>query len=76
LDEPCGNCDNCGSGKSLLTVPEEPFPLKARVHHDEWGDGIVLAVRSSRITVLFENVGEKTLSLDHVLSRGNLRRTV
>jgi ATP-dependent DNA helicase RecQ len=33
------------------------------VRHAEWGNGAVMSVESDRLTVLFDEVGYKTLSL-------------
>ncbi|MFJ8648765.1 hypothetical protein ACIRNI_21915 [Streptomyces sp. NPDC093546] len=40
-----------------------PFPTGARVRHQEWGDGTVLNEETDRITVLFDTMGYRTLSL-------------
>ncbi|MER7520508.1 RecQ family ATP-dependent DNA helicase [Streptomyces sp. NPDC126499] len=40
-----------------------PFPAGARVRHPEWGDGTVLSEEDDRITVLFDTMGYRTLSL-------------
>jgi len=37
-----------------------------RVEHDEWGPGVVMRCEPDRVTVLFEQVGYKTLKLDAV----------
>ncbi|GAA2926964.1 ATP-dependent DNA helicase RecQ [Streptomyces enissocaesilis] len=39
------------------------FPTGARVRHSAWGDGMVLAEEDDRITVLFDSMGYRTLSL-------------
>ncbi|MGW0560665.1 RecQ family ATP-dependent DNA helicase [Streptomyces sp. NPDC003016] len=39
------------------------FPTGTRVRHSEWGDGMVLAEEGDRITVLFDSMGYRTLSL-------------
>ncbi|MGW0550397.1 RecQ family ATP-dependent DNA helicase [Streptomyces altiplanensis] len=39
------------------------FPTGTRVRHSEWGDGMVLGEEGDRITVLFDSVGYRTLSL-------------
>ncbi len=49
-----------------------PFPLASTVVHAEWGHGQVLAYAESKIVVDFATVGEKTLGLDIVASRGLL----
>ena len=37
--------------------------MDAAVSHREWGDGTVMRLESDRITVLFDDVGYRTLSL-------------
>ncbi len=49
----------------------EPYPLHSTVRHTAWGTGTVLGYESDRMTVLFDSVGYKTLSLAAV-RRGNL----
>jgi ATP-dependent DNA helicase RecQ len=49
----------------------EPYPLHATVRHKAWGTGTVLGYESDRMTVLFETVGYKTLSVA-VVHRSNL----
>jgi ATP-dependent DNA helicase RecQ len=73
LPEPCGNCDTCSSGSATanLAVPTDaatasgagPFALNAPVEHREWGPGVVMRQEPDRITVLFEQVGYRTLAL-------------
>ncbi|GII82899.1 ATP-dependent DNA helicase RecQ [Sphaerisporangium siamense] len=63
----CGNCDTCRAG-AASTPPagraeEGPFPMHANVVHKEWGAGVVMSRDPDRVTVLFEEVGYKTLSL-------------
>lgn len=82
----CDNCD-AGHGALLLRMqaeapprlaPEqptdtpEPFALASAVVHAEWGRGRVLRYADSKIVVAFEALGEKTLGLDVVTSRGLL----
>jgi ATP-dependent DNA helicase RecQ len=62
LDHACGHCDNCLEG----LPPEDdsgPFPIHSVVQHAEWGPGLVLAYAGDQMTVLFDEVGYKTLSL-------------
>ncbi|NUR15830.1 MAG: ATP-dependent DNA helicase RecQ [Dermatophilaceae bacterium] len=74
LSEPCGSCDRCEAGTARTRrASSGPFELEASVSHDEWGDGIVMAVEEDRITVLFEAVGYRTLSVEAVTSSGVLR---
>ncbi|MGW0466278.1 RecQ family ATP-dependent DNA helicase [Streptomyces sp. NPDC003027] len=81
-EAPCGNCDVCETARSgtfdaAPTAPaptggterdraQAPFPMGARVRHQEWGDGTVLNKESDRITVLFDTMGYRTLSLPTV----------
>ncbi|MFI7521505.1 RecQ family ATP-dependent DNA helicase [Micromonospora globbae] len=60
----CGHCDNCHAGTS---TPDDgaigPFPVHSQVRHPEWGPGLVLSYDEDRMTVLFDEVGYKTLSV-------------
>ncbi|MEV7965901.1 ATP-dependent DNA helicase RecQ [Sphaerisporangium sp. NPDC088356] len=72
----CGNCDTCRSGATTGAAPAEqvgdgPFPMHAKVRHSAWGPGVVMSREPDRVTVLFEDVGYKTLSLEAV-ERDNL----
>ncbi|MER6287115.1 RecQ family ATP-dependent DNA helicase [Streptomyces sviceus] len=84
-DDPCGACDMCaapGSGGSVVdgvgvTGEESPSPAAAyaagtRVRHTEWGEGTVMSEEGDRITVLFESMGYRTLSLAAVNGKGLL----
>jgi ATP-dependent DNA helicase RecQ len=74
LPEPCGKCDTCDDGSAYPgpndggaaadagTPGTEPFPLNSTVVHSEWGSGLVMRHEDDVITVLFEQVGYKTLS--------------
>jgi ATP-dependent DNA helicase RecQ len=70
LPEPCGNCDTCadgtaGAGENEQDVArvESLFPLNARVEQREWGAGVVMRPEGDRVTVLFEQVGYRTLAV-------------
>ena len=75
MAEPCGNCDTCISGSATahlidlrddaasMTDGPGPYVLNAQVSHREWGHGVVMRHESDRITVLFEQVGYRTLAL-------------
>jgi ATP-dependent DNA helicase RecQ len=76
LDSPdgtCGNCDTCQSGSAAeqeaegeTVAPEFAalgFDPNERVRHREWGPGVVMRDEADRITVLFEQVGYRTLAL-------------
>jgi ATP-dependent DNA helicase RecQ len=73
----CGHCDNCVEG-----VAEPPpdgggaFSIQSHVHHGEFGRGTVTDVEEDRITVLFEDVGYRTLSLEVVQAEGLLSRVL
>ncbi|HEU4511818.1 MAG TPA: RecQ family ATP-dependent DNA helicase, partial [Nocardioidaceae bacterium] len=76
IAELCGVCDNCVEGVALETPGDEgaAFPLQSKVQHDEFGEGTVTDLEEDRITVLFEDAGYKTLSLDLVEDEGLLER--
>jgi ATP-dependent DNA helicase RecQ len=76
LPRPCGNCDTCSSGSAMAREIElrgaagrpaksgpGSFALNAPVEHREWGPGVVMRHEPDRITVLFEQVGYRTLAL-------------
>jgi ATP-dependent DNA helicase RecQ len=60
----CGHCDNCRDGVADRPVAraDEPYPLQAEVRHDEFGAGVVTDLEDDRLTVLFQDVGYRTLS--------------
>jgi ATP-dependent DNA helicase RecQ len=74
LAEPCGYCDTCDSGAASpepadtagLARAEAEFPVNARVRHREWGPGVVMRPEPDRVTVLFDEVGYRTLALSAV----------
>ena len=67
LDHPCGNCDNCDAGTAApQAAGTAEFPRGSTVHHTEWGRGVVMSTEADRLTVLFDDTGYKTLSLDAV----------
>ena len=72
-EELCGLCDNCLAGVAGDEAADHyTFRLQSRVTHDEFGDGVVTDVEEDRVTVLFEEVGYRTLSLEVVESQGLL----
>jgi ATP-dependent DNA helicase RecQ len=75
LAELCGNCDTClaGTAASAPDPAASPFPLDSEVEHATWGPGVVMSYEGDRITVLFQDEGYKTLSLDAVLGNGLLK---
>ena len=71
LSKRCGHCDNCADGSvDAIADPEaEPYPVHSTVRHPEWGDGMVLRYEADRMTVLFDEVGYKTLSVPVVVEQ-------
>ncbi|WP_298252604.1 RecQ family ATP-dependent DNA helicase [uncultured Arthrobacter sp.] len=73
--DPCGNCDNCAEAERSADTPdgtaaapeqappEAPFDIEAEVDHPEWGRGTVMGYEDHVVTVLFDTVGYRTLSL-------------
>jgi ATP-dependent DNA helicase RecQ len=75
LAEPCGRCDTCDAG----TAQRRPAALSGlrlndAVAHEEWGPGTVMDLEQDRLTVLFEEVGYRTLSVEAVGAGGVLQR--
>ena len=75
LPEPCGSCDTCADGSAYAAEEaagtavadvEAQFPLNARVRHREWGPGVVMRPEADRLTVLFEQVGYRTLAMQAI----------
>ncbi|MDQ1041066.1 ATP-dependent DNA helicase RecQ [Streptomyces sp. V3I8] len=78
-EAPCGACDVCASlaadgtagegaaGNAGDDRPVHPaaasYPAGTVVRHNAWGDGTVMSEDGDRITVLFESMGYRTLSL-------------
>lgn len=75
LPERCGVCDNCRAGTAPDPAVEQagPFPVQSRVRHGEFGGGTVTDVEDDRLTVLFDEVGYRTLSVDLVLEHDLLQ---
>ena len=59
---------------SGIAADAAAFPVQAAVVHGEFGDGVVTDVEDDRLTVLFNDVGYRTLSLAVVEEEGLLRR--
>ena len=66
---PCGHCDNDVNGISEPppSSADQPFEVHSKVRHGEWGSGTVMGYEEDRVTVLFDEVGYKTLSVPVVL---------
>ncbi|WP_433295148.1 RecQ family ATP-dependent DNA helicase [Actinoplanes sp. CA-030573] len=67
LSRPCGHCDNCVEGIPEEKPGDEPFAVHSKVRHHEWGSGMVMGYEEDRMTVLFDELGYKTLSVPVVL---------
>ncbi|MFG1991396.1 RecQ family ATP-dependent DNA helicase [Actinoplanes sp. NPDC048988] len=70
LPKPCGHCDNCSEGSAQeieQAAGDEPFAVHSKVRHAEWGEGMVMSYEEERVTVLFDEVGYKTLSVPVVV---------
>jgi ATP-dependent DNA helicase RecQ len=63
MTRPCAHCDSCSDGTAETAPAAGPFPLHSTVRHTEWGTGLVLRYEDDRMTVLFDDVGYKTLSV-------------
>jgi len=71
----CGNCDNCQRSGAELTAEADfavPFAADTRVVHRSWGPGLLVRADGDTITVLFDEVGYKTLSLRLLLDENLL----
>jgi RecQ family ATP-dependent DNA helicase len=62
----CGNCDNCVAGTVKTVSADTPYPVRSQVVHASWGPGTVMREEPDRITILFAEIGYKTLSLEAV----------
>ena len=75
--QPCGYCDNCQTGaveRHDEQVEGLPFPLKSRVLHKKYGEGVVMAYEAEKVVVLFDTEGNKSLVTDFVLKNRLLKR--
>ncbi|MGW4440580.1 RecQ family ATP-dependent DNA helicase [Streptomyces sp. NPDC004596] len=80
----CGNCDVCDEQEATGADgagEERPanagsYPAGVPVRHARWGRGTVLSEDGDRITVLFDEVGYRTLSLDALAGREQLLTVV
>ena len=71
-EPPCDGCDVCLSGRGASAAAEGPFAIGARVVHRSFGGGVVSGYEADKVVVLFDDVGYKTLLLDHVVRSGML----
>ncbi len=70
-EENCQRCDNCDEG--IASVGHQPFALDARVSHELWGEGQVIDHDGDTVTVLFDEGGYRTLSVE-LVTEGELLR--
>jgi ATP-dependent DNA helicase RecQ len=73
--ELCGNCDSCLAGTATTSSSADVYATQAQVSHEEFGDGVVMDTDDDVVTVLFEDVGYRTLHLPTVIERGLLTQT-
>jgi ATP-dependent DNA helicase RecQ len=69
----CGRCDNCLAGVATEVEDTGPYAVGEHVDHPEFGSGLVTDATEDRVTVLFDEVGYRTLALAVVEERGLLR---
>jgi ATP-dependent DNA helicase RecQ len=74
--ERCGHCDTCADGRAedaaaAETGPDAAYELQARVQHPAFGAGTVMDLEDDRVTVLFDDVGYRTLDLS-IVEEGHL----
>jgi ATP-dependent DNA helicase RecQ len=76
MEDLCGHCDRCAAGTATRHEPaRSPYDLGAVVEHAEFGRGTVTDVEEGKLTVLFEEVGYRTLDPDIVVAKQLLRET-
>ncbi|GAA3744180.1 ATP-dependent DNA helicase RecQ [Spinactinospora alkalitolerans] len=77
VEQECGHCDNCASGRSsdAPSHADGPaaFPADARVRHRRWGEGTVIEHRPDRLVVLFDDEGYRELDAATVEDNDLLR---
>jgi ATP-dependent DNA helicase RecQ len=75
LAQPCGHCDCCRNGTADdEDATSDSFPLQSSVAHPQFGNGTVMDLEEDKVTVLFEDVGYRTLDLEIVEQEGLLKR--
>ncbi len=77
----CGCCDNCATGAATKAHRARdrrlddghPFPLRGRVRHGKYGDGVVMEYRADKVHVLFDAAGPKELVTAYVVEHDLLQ---
>jgi ATP-dependent DNA helicase RecQ len=73
LPEPCGDCDSCDAGTAqqfpTASASAKAYPVESRVRHETFGEGTVMDVAGDTVTVMFADVGYRTLHLPTVLEQ-------
>jgi len=73
MQDVCGHCDRCEAGTSEVNDGNgTPYDVGAQVVHDTFGHGSVVDVDGDTVTVLFEDVGYRTLDAGIVERKGLL----
>jgi ATP-dependent DNA helicase RecQ len=78
LPEPCENCDRCYANAATgredhSATSDGPFAVDSAVEHNEWGRGVVMNSDTDTVTVLFDEYGYRTLSLQVIDQTGVLQ---
>ncbi|MEE4546617.1 RecQ family ATP-dependent DNA helicase [Streptomyces sp. V4-01] len=60
---PRRGADAAAGAGTAAAAAAHPYPPGARVRHERWGEGEVMSDGDGKLTVLFESVGYRTLSL-------------
>jgi ATP-dependent DNA helicase RecQ len=70
----CGRCDTCAAGTAQSSEPADsaPYDVGADVVHQSFGPGSVVDVDGDMLTVLFDEVGYRTLDAGIVERKGLL----
>ncbi len=77
---PCGNCDNCKTGRSVEVAEKRqeqanaaPFPVGETVKHKSLGVGQVQRYEGQKVVVLFETAGLKSIVTQYAIEHGLMR---
>ena len=75
VEELCGACDTCADGVADEAAPAagaeaSPWAVHSQVDHEEFGTGTVMDVSDDVVTILFADVGYRTLHVPTVVEKG------